>query len=152
MSNSKNILKALIAEDVIEAKNLINEALLSKLGNALEEKLVEYAPTVFNEEKEGRSPTNEKEAKLAAMTPPKNKITRGDVIVGAKKSKSKKNQNKDDKDDLNESSDDALIESFEQEVFEIVQEIQEETGEELTEEEIKEIAEEYLQILESTEE
>lgn len=140
MSNSKDILQALINEDAVLMKKLINEALFSKLGNALEDKLVEFAPTVF-EGAEGGIPKTKREKKLAAKTPPTDKITRGDVITAAK-----------EKNESVELTDDMLIETFQNEVAQIVQEIQEETGEELTEEEIKEIAEEYLQILEETEE
>ena len=49
MSKSKDIFKALIQEDVLTAKKLINEALLEKLGSSLEEKLVNFAPSVFSE-------------------------------------------------------------------------------------------------------
>lgn len=159
MSNSRDILNALLSENIVEAKNLINEALFARLGDALEEKLVEYAPTVFNEayrlqgkdnkkstDTKGSIPKTKKEKELAAETPPKNRITQGDVI--AKKQKSEKveeNYNLSDADEM-------LIENFQNEIFQIVREIQEETGEELTEKEIQEIAEEYLQILESTEE
>ena len=38
-----------------------------------------------------RSSTNKK-SKLAAMTPPRNKITRGDVITAAKRNAKKKNK------------------------------------------------------------
>ena len=49
MSKSKDIFKALIQEDVLTAKKLIKEALLEKLGSSLEEKLVNFAPSVFSE-------------------------------------------------------------------------------------------------------
>jgi hypothetical protein len=49
MSKSKDIFKALIQEDVLTAKKLINEALLEKLGSSLEQKLVNFAPSVFSE-------------------------------------------------------------------------------------------------------
>ena len=49
MSNSRDILNTLVSENLVEAKKLINEALFARLGNSLEEKLVEYAQSVFNE-------------------------------------------------------------------------------------------------------
>ena len=50
MSNSKDIFKALISEDLVNAKKFINNALLEKLGNSLEEKLVNFAPTVLEKD------------------------------------------------------------------------------------------------------
>ena len=162
MLNSRDILNAFVSENVVEGKKLINEALFARLGNALEQKLVDYAPTVFNEayrlqgannkrptDKKGSIPTTDKEKSLAAETSPKDRITQGDVIARRKKG-DKKHQVEENYDSSD--TDEMIIEQFQNEIFQIVQEIQEETGEEMTAEDIQEIAEEYLQILESTEE
>ena len=150
MSNSRDILNALVSENVVEAKKLINEALFARLGNSLEEKLVDYAPTVFNEAYQLKG-KNKKE------TDKKGKVKKGskpdflDLDKDGDTEEPMKNAAKEVKESA-EVSDEMLIEEFENEIAQIVQEIQEETGEELTDEEIQEIAEEYLQILESTEE
>jgi hypothetical protein len=47
--NTNKIIAAIIQEDLVEAKSLVNEALLSRLGNALEEKLANFAPSVIGE-------------------------------------------------------------------------------------------------------
>jgi hypothetical protein len=153
MSNSREMLEALINEDVVTAKRLINESLFTRLGQALEDKLVDFAPSVFSEgsyqlkgknnkqESTGSVPKTSREKALAAKAPPKDKITRGDVITAAKENEKK---------DVNEEFDSemlSLLESFEEELIAIVEEIQEETGEILSEEEIEEIANEYLEIL-----
>lgn len=150
MSNSRDILNALVSENVVEAKKLINESLFARLGNALEEKLVDYAPTVFNE-------AYQLKGKEKKETDKKGKVKKGSKpdFLDLDKDGDKKEPMKKAAKEVKESaevSDEMLIEEFENEIAQIVQEIQEETGEELTDEEIQEIAEEYLQILESTEE
>ena len=153
MSNSRDILNTLVSENLVEAKKLINEALFARLGNSLEEKLVEYAPSVFNEAYQLKG-KNKKE------TDKKGKVKKGskpdflDLDKDGNTEEPMKNAAKEAKEvkESAEVSDEMLIEEFENEIAQIVQEIQEETGEELTDEEIQEIAEEYLQILESTEE
>lgn len=135
MADSKQILAAFLKEDLIEAKKLINEALLEKLGTALEDKLVDFAPTVFNEASKG---LHGKQDKLDANK--NGKIDAQDFKLLKKKKKT--NESTDSDEELN-----AIVEQFESEVNSIVQEIQEETGEMLSEEEIADIANEYLDAL-----
>lgn len=150
MSNSRDILNALVSENVVEAKKLINEALFARLGNSLEEKLVDYAPTVFNEAYQLKG-KNKKETDKKGRVKKGSKPDFLDLDKDGNKEEPMKKAAKEVKESA-EVSDEMLIEEFENEIAQIVQEIQEETGEELTDEEIQEIAEEYLQILESTEE
>ena len=49
MSKAQEIIESLQSGDLYTAQKLINEALMIKMGEALEEKLVEFAPSVFNE-------------------------------------------------------------------------------------------------------
>lgn len=134
MAETKDILTALLKEDLIEAKKIINERLLEKLGNALEEKLVDFAPTVFEEAKELKG----KQHKLD-----KNKNGKID-------SEDFKMLRKEDVD-INESElteeDLALMESFQDELASVVESIQSETGRELSESEIEEIANEMLDMI-----
>jgi hypothetical protein len=51
MSNAHDILNSIQSKDYFNAKNLINEALMAKMSNALEEKLVQFAPTIFEAKK-----------------------------------------------------------------------------------------------------
>jgi len=137
MSKAKQIVEALSNEDAVTAQKLINEALLEKLGNAIENKLVDFAPTVFNEA------TDKK--KFAALAPPKDKITFADKIAGAKmseKNKEKTNEDVEVDEELTE-----ITEAFESELASLVEEIQKEIGEELTEEEIAELANDLLDAL-----
>ena len=130
MSHSKEIIQALMTEDLYTAKKLINEDLVAKMGKALEAKLIDFGPTVFNEgskpdfldlDKDG----NKKE-------PMKN---------AAKEAKSGKKVR-------NESANlESISEDFENELRSLVEEIEEETGEELTEEEIMELAQELLDVI-----
>lgn len=137
MSNSKNILAALLKEDLIEAKKLINETLLEKLGNALEEKLVDFAPTVF----ESQASSEGLKGNQKKIDANKNGKIDGEDFKLLKKKKANEDVDTDDEDM------DALVEEFEAELANIVHEIQEETGKELSEEEIRDLANEYLNVL-----
>jgi len=128
MSRNNDLLKAIISEDYHTANKLINESLLSKLGDALEEKLTDFAPTVFNE---------------------------GKLTSKQKKHIDKNNNDKIDAEDFKllrkESTDpemDAILENFETELLSLIEEVQEELGEELSENEIIELANEYLSMME----
>ena len=115
---SKKIIHSILSENAIDAKKLIQEDLTVKLGERLAEEYVRIAKKTFNEEyeedeeevssenEEGlesedeedeedeeddeESMTESSNSELAAMYPPKNKITRGDIIAAAKKKKNKK--------------------------------------------------------------
>jgi hypothetical protein len=113
---SKKIIHSILSENAIDAKKLIQEDLTIKLGERLAEEYVRVAKMTFNEEdeygpaaeqeeeeeesmesEEGEEEGEEEEeemmeasdTELAAMYPPKDKITRGDIIAAAQK-KSKK--------------------------------------------------------------
>lgn len=47
---SKEIIEAIVNKNFNKAKELINESMNSKIGLLLEEKLEEYAPTIFEQE------------------------------------------------------------------------------------------------------
>jgi hypothetical protein len=149
MSNSREILNALIQEDIVSAKKLINESLFSKLGNALEEKLSEYGPSVFNEAYKLKGKNNKVEADKKGKSKKGSKPDFLDLDKDGNRKESMKKAAKEVKEDI-EMSDDMLLEEFQNEIAQIVQEIEEETGEQLTEKEIEQIAEEYLAILENT--
>lgn len=136
MSNTKEILSAFLKEDLITAKKLVNEALLEKLGNALEEKLIDFAPTVF----ESQASTEGLKGKQTKLDANHN----GKIDAQDFKLLKKKKANEDL--DLSE-EDAALVEEFEKELMDLVQEIQEETGESLSEEQIEELANNYLDAL-----
>jgi hypothetical protein len=138
MANSKDILSSLIKEDLIQAKNLINEALLEKLGNALEQKLIDFAPTVFAESQASHGGLKGNQKKLDKNK--NGKLDKEDF----------KMLRKEDIEFLDDSiteEDLALAEAFQNEIALLVQEIQEESGQQLSEEEIEQLANEYLDIL-----
>ena len=108
---SKKIIHSILSENAINAKKLIQEDLALKLGERLAEEYVrvaklafneedEYGPAVEQEEEEDEEEYEEEDeeeeemmeasdAELAAMYPPKNKITRGDIIAAAQKKNKK---------------------------------------------------------------
>ncbi len=128
MSN-KNIVDALVNEDLYTAKKLINETLLQRMGKALEEKLIDFGPTIFNEA-----------AKPDFLDMDGDGDKKEPMKKAAKEAKTKKNESVD-------SDEDVIAEEFEQELKSLVEEIEQETGTQLSEEEIMEIAENLLEIL-----
>ena len=135
MAETKDILTALLKEDLIEAKKIISERLLEKLGNALEEKLADYAPTVFEETKELKG----KQHKL-------DKNKNGKIDSEDFKMLRKEDVDINESEELTE-EDLALVESFQEELASVVESIQQETGKELSESEIEEIANEMLNMI-----
>jgi predicted transcriptional regulator len=117
----------LINEDVVNSKKIIEQELYVRLGQMLEEKLMEYAPSIFTEK--ALSPKQKKIAKLAGN--PK-KLEGADFA-------DLRNQNEsvEDSDELLSEDYSELIEELKQ----LVEEIEQETGSELTEGEIEELAE-----------
>ncbi len=67
MSNAQDILNSIQSKDYFNAKNLINEALMSKMAVSLEEKLVNFAPTLFNEGKKAKK-DYDKDGKLESSS------------------------------------------------------------------------------------
>ena len=129
MSNSKESIDALIKEDLFTAKKLINEDLIARMGDALEDKLVDFGPTLFGEGLQG----NQK--KIDANK--NGKIDADDFKL------LKKRQTHEEV----ESEEDLIAENFEAELKSLVEEIEEETGEALSEEEIIDIAPRILTII-----
>ena len=127
MANEK-IVEALVTEDLYTAKKLINETLLERMAKALEDKLIDFGPTIFNE------------------------ATKPDFLDldkdGNKKEPMKKAAKEAKKGMMeSEDSEEIISEQFEEELKSLVEEIEEETGTQLSEEEIMEIAESLLEVL-----
>jgi phosphopantothenoylcysteine synthetase/decarboxylase len=107
---NKKIIESILSENAINAKKLIEEQLTIKLGERLAEEYIRISKKTFNEkneeymdseddeeymdsedEEEDEEPmTESSKSKLAAMYPPEDKITRGDIIAAAQMKKKKK--------------------------------------------------------------
>jgi phosphopantothenoylcysteine synthetase/decarboxylase len=116
---SKKIIQSILSENAINAKKLIEEQLNINLGERLAEEYIRISKKTFNEkneeymdseddeeymdseddeeymdsedEEEDEEPmTESSKSKLAAMYPPEDKITRGDIIAAAQMKKKKK--------------------------------------------------------------
>jgi len=129
MSNSKEILNALVTEDLYTAKKLINEELVKRMGTVLEEKLVEFGPTIFNEQSKPDFLDLDKDG------------NKNEPMKSAAKQAKKVRKESVDSDSK------VIAEEFEAELRSLVEEIEEETGEELSEEEIMELAQELLDVI-----
>jgi len=116
---NKKIIESILSENAINAKKLIEEQLTIKLGERLAEEYIRISKKTFNEkneeymdseddeeymdseddeeymdsedEEEDEEPmTESSKSKLAAMYPPEDEITRGDIIAAAQMKKKKK--------------------------------------------------------------
>jgi DNA-directed RNA polymerase specialized sigma54-like protein len=126
MSNSKQIIESLFADDLYTAKKAITEVLTSKMAQALEEKLIDFAPEVFNE---GSKPDFLDLDKDGNKKEPMRKAARDKNKVGQRVNRVNMKEDIED-----------LAEDFENQLKSLVEEIEEETGEQLSEEEIIDIA------------
>jgi X-linked retinitis pigmentosa GTPase regulator len=124
----KNAITLMINEEIVKAKQLIEDNLYAKLGKALEEKLMEYAPTVFNEKKEDEDEEEDEE--------------------DDSEDSEDEDDNDDEESDAENDSSEEMNEQFEYELYstisDLVDYIQEQEGKQLTQEEIEFIAEEVI--------
>lgn len=136
MSNIKDILTNITENNLVDAKKLITQSLVQKLGNVLESKIEEVAPSMISEKSETSTAEKSKLKKKRGVT-----------------DFNKKSDDTGDKNELKDSveydttSDDEEFEQFVDRVQEIIEEIEAETGEELTEQEIVALGEQYLKYL-----
>jgi hypothetical protein len=141
-----------------QAKDVLNERLYTKLGVMLEQRLEDYAPTVFmtqeeleiHEAKKKMKKQHDKKEDSEDEIDYEDEDNDGDIDEDGDEDDSDKflkkrseaiQQNTNEEID---SDDDLIEEEFMTELTAIVEEIEAELGEELTEEEIAEIAEELL--------
>ena len=123
MKNLNEAVVHLINEDIVNGRKIIENELYVRLGNLLEEKLKDFAPTVFSEGGE----LSPKQKKIAAKAGNPNKIDAEDF-------KALRKESCDNCDDLLEEDD------FMGDLKKLVESIEEDIGEELTESEIEELA------------
>ena len=126
----------LINEDVINGKKIVENELYTRLGKLLEQKLLDYAPTVFSEGKKAAK-DYDGDGKVESSTDE----WKGSRDKAIKKAKAMKEDFEADDEDLLTEDYETLLE----EVQQIVEEIEAETGEELSESEIEEIADLVLE-------
>jgi len=116
----------LINEDVVKGKKIIENELYSRLGVMLEEKLKDYAPTIFE------AKLSPKQKKIAAKAGNPEEIEGEDFAALRKMSES---VDADQPNLINEE-----YEELVDEIQAIVEEVEAESGKELSESEIEEIA------------
>ena len=124
----KNAITLMINEEIVKAKEIIEKDLYARLGQALEEKLMEFAPTVFNEEKE-----KDEEDEKDDSEDSEDEGDEGD---------------EEDDEESDDEDEKEMNERFEYELYEaitnLVEELQEEEGRLLSQEEIEMVAEEFI--------
>lgn len=148
MDNSREIVDNIVNSNLVDAKQLIKESLLRRVGTYLEEQIEFIAPSMISEEEKAKETKKEKE---------KENLLKGNTAKFKGKSKTDEaydseeaifpNQNNPENSIEVLNDFDIDFEDFVNEIHEIVQEIESETGEELTEEEIQEIGREYFNVL-----
>lgn len=143
MSNTKNIINNIMENNLVDAKAQIHLELVKKLGNLLESKIEEVAPSMIISEEDTEKTERKKDVTR--------KMAMNDTDDSKTSKTAKKKNIKDDVehdvelDDEDKFNDD--FENFVDQIHEIVAEIEQEIGEELTEDQIIEIGNEYLNIL-----
>lgn len=142
MENLNEAVIKLINEDVVGSKKLLEQELYNRLGIMLEEKLKDFAPTIFNEAKKAAK-DYDGDGKLESGT----KEWEGSRDKAIKKSMAMKENEELDEEVLTED-----YEELVNELQSLVEEIEKETGEELNESEIEELASILLEELDPNEE
>ena len=127
----KNAITLMINEEIVKAKQLIEDNLYAKLGKALEEKLMEYAPAVFNEKKEDEEEEEEDD---------ESEDEGEDDDSEEEDSESDEEDEKDDSKEMNEEVENQLLESL----YTLISEIEQEAGRQLTNEEIQIVTNEFI--------
>lgn len=141
MQDLKEAINNILDEELVKAKEIIHANLYAKMGALLEQTLLEYAPTVMEDEPMEEELDEEKRCEDGNCDDDE------DTGYSKKKMKSDKEDEEDkkDKEDDKEEDDDdkeddkemnEAFETFTDYLSELVEQIEEETGEELTEEEI----------------
>ncbi len=136
MQNLNEAVINLINEDVVNAKKILEQELYVRLGGMLEEKLKEFAPTVFESKKAKKDYDGDGKVESGS-----------EEYLGSRDKAIKKSMQKES-EDLGE---DLIIEDYEELVNQLeslVEEIEAETGEELSESDIEDLAGILLEQLE----
>lgn len=132
MSNDlKQAIQFMINEEIVKAKEVIQNDLYAKLGKALEEKLMEFAPTVFGEAKEKEEEEEEDETEDTDSEEGDEESDEADE---------EESEEDEDSKEMNEEFENQLLESLSS----LIQEIEEEQGRELTNEEVEFVAAEFI--------
>lgn len=139
MKNFSEIIPLILEDKMVQAKELLEQRLYSKMGVILESKLEEYAPTIFMTEEEKALYEEEKKKK-----PDDDK----DGVPDWADKKPGKDDNPEDNttppEDEEEKDMKEDLDLIIAELAQIVEEIEQELGEELTDDEVTMIAEELL--------
>ncbi len=136
-TNLKEAITHMVNEEIVKAKDLIEKSLYSKLGIALEEKLMEYAPSVFNEEKD----EDEEEDK---ETDSEDSEDEGDEEDGEDDESDEESDESEEDEDEDEQMNEELESYLYEELSNLILEIEKENNRKLTNEEIEYIASEFI--------
>lgn len=174
MTNLEIAVQHILNNNLLEGKKIIHSSLYEKMGKLLEEKLVEFAPTIFNEELKGKQHKIDanKNGKIDSEDFPllrKKKMNEEEEgeededeeeededekeMKEAKKEEDEEEEDEDEEEeDEDEEDEDEKNESYnlsEEEMQEIlaqmIEEIEQETGKELNEEEVQQVVDRFLQ-------
>ena len=124
MENLNNAVKYIVENELLKAKEIIHASLYEKMGKILEDKLMEFAPTVFSEKKEEEEEEEEE---------------------GDEDTSSRDDDDDDDDDDDEEEEDDTEdmkegFSDFASHLTDVVAYLEQESGTTLSEEQISEVA------------
>jgi hypothetical protein len=123
MENLNNAVKYIVENELLKAKEIIHASLYEKMGKILEDKLMEFAPTVFSEKKE------EEEEE-------------GDEDTSSRDDDSRDDDDEEDADDKEDDTEDMKegFSDFASHLTDVVAYLEKESGTTLSEEQISEVA------------
>ena len=123
MENLNNAVKYIVENELLKAKEIIHASLYEKMGKILEDKLMEFAPTVFSEKKE------EEEEE-------------GDEDTSSRDDDSRDDDDEEDADDKEDDTEDMKegFSDFASHLTDVVAYLEQESGTTLSEEQISEVA------------
>lgn len=160
MTDLQKAVVSILNNNLIEGKKLIESSLYEKMGQHLEQRLMEFAPTVFNEKTD---PVGEEDEDVdndgdSDDSDDYLKNRRKKIAANMKEEKEEEDEEEEDEEEEDEEEEDEeedkkmgeygveyeSVENLENVLSEIIEQIERESGYELTEEEIQQVVEAFL--------
>ena len=155
MTNLEKAVVGILNNNLVEGKKLIESSLYQKMGEHLEKKLMEFAPSVFNEKMD---PVGDEDEDVdndgdSDESDDYLKNRREKISAAMKEEKEEEEEEEEDEDEEDEEEEEEEEEEMKESLSdqelqemlsELIEQIEKESGYELTEEEIQQVVEAFL--------
>jgi len=148
MSNIQKAVNSILNNNLIEGKKLIQSSLYEKMGKLLEQQLVEFAPSVFNEKMDpvgdededvdNDGDSDESDEYL------KNRREKISGNMKEEKDEDEEEEEEDEEDGKKKVYESLTEEELQETLNQIIEQIEKESGYELTQEEIQQVVESFM--------